>query len=101
MLKQVNSTEYGLTASIYTKDVATAQDIVKKVEAGCVWVNQVGRHFLNVPFGGYKESGGGREVRKLMGDRAIQTTWLPRGVSPYLQTPWLCLSHADPVTHYF
>ena len=61
MLKQVNSTEYGLTASIYTKDVATAQDVVKKVEAGVVWVNQVGRHFLNIPFGGYKESGGGRE----------------------------------------
>ena len=61
MLRQVNDTEYGLTASIYTKDVATAQDIVKKVEAGFVWVNQVGRHFLGVPFGGYKESGGGRE----------------------------------------
>ncbi|KAK3715526.1 hypothetical protein LTR37_007014 [Vermiconidia calcicola] len=61
MLRQVNSTEYGLTCSIYTKDVATAQDIVRKVEAGYVWVNQVGRHFLGVPFGGYKESGGGRE----------------------------------------
>jgi betaine-aldehyde dehydrogenase len=61
MLRQVNSTDYGLTASIYTRDVATAQDIVKKVEAGFIWVNQVGRHYLGVPFGGYKESGGGRE----------------------------------------
>ncbi|KAK5172945.1 uncharacterized protein LTR77_003067 [Saxophila tyrrhenica] len=61
MLKQVNDTEYGLTASIYTRDIATAQDVVRKVEAGFVWVNQVGRHFLGVPFGGYKESGGGRE----------------------------------------
>lgn len=46
MLKQVNDTEYGLTAAIYTKDIATAHDVVKKVEAGFVWVNQVGRHFL-------------------------------------------------------
>ena len=61
MLRQVNDTEYGLTASIYTKDMATAQTIVKQVEAGFVWVNQVGRHFLGVPFGGVKESGGGRE----------------------------------------
>jgi len=61
MLRQVNSTEYGLTASVYTKDIATAQSIVKQVEAGFVWVNQVGRHFLGVPFGGFKESGGGRE----------------------------------------
>jgi betaine-aldehyde dehydrogenase len=61
MVRQVNDTEYGLTAAVYTKDIATAQSIVKQVEAGFVWVNQVGRHFLGVPFGGYKESGGGRE----------------------------------------
>ena len=61
MLRQVNDTEYGLTASIYTKDIAISQDMVRKVEAGFVWVNTVGRHFLGVPFGGYKESGGGRE----------------------------------------
>lgn len=61
MLRQVNDTEYGLTASIYTKDIAIASDIAKKVEVGFVWVNQVARHFLGVPFGGYKASGGGRE----------------------------------------
>lgn len=52
MLREVNSTEYGLTASVYTKDIATAQSVVKRIEAGYVWVNQVGRHFLGVPFGG-------------------------------------------------
>lgn len=57
----VNGTEYGLTASIYTERISTAHAAVKRVEAGFVWVNQVGRHFLGVPFGGYKESGGGRE----------------------------------------
>lgn len=61
MIKQVNSTAYGLTASIYTSSMGTAQRIVKQVESGYVWVNNVGRHFLGVPFGGYKESGIGRE----------------------------------------
>ena len=61
MLKIVNSTQYGLTAAVYTKDIGTAQRTVRKVEAGFVWVNQVGKHFLGVPFGGYKESGIGRE----------------------------------------
>jgi betaine-aldehyde dehydrogenase len=61
LIKIVNSTPYGLTASIYTQNISTAQRIVKKVEAGFVWVNQVGRHFLGVPFGGYKESGVGKE----------------------------------------
>ena len=61
MMQIVNSTQYGLTAAVFTKDIATAQRAVRKVEAGFVWVNQVGRHFLGVPFGGYKESGIGRE----------------------------------------
>lgn len=61
LFRQVNATEYGLTAAIFTKDITTAQKAVKRVESGYVWVNQVGRHFLGVPFGGVKESGGGRE----------------------------------------
>ena len=61
LLKMVNSTQYGLTASIYSENLATAHSLVKKVEAGYIWVNQVGKHFLNVPFGGVKESGLGRE----------------------------------------
>ena len=61
LMRQVNDTQYGLTASVYTRSISTAQNVVKKIEAGFVWVNQVGRHFLGVPFGGVKESGGGRE----------------------------------------
>lgn len=61
LIRLANSTPYGLTASVYTQNMATAQRMVKQVEAGFVWVNQVGRHFLGVPFGGYKESGMGRE----------------------------------------
>jgi betaine-aldehyde dehydrogenase len=61
MLEQVNATEYGLTAAIYTRDLVTATRIASYVEAGFVWVNQVGKHFLGVPFGGFKESGMGRE----------------------------------------
>ncbi|KAF2233790.1 betaine-aldehyde dehydrogenase [Viridothelium virens] len=61
LLTMVNATQYGLTASIYSENLATAHSTAKKVEAGYIWVNQVGRHFLNVPFGGVKESGLGRE----------------------------------------
>jgi len=61
VIRIANDTSYGLTAAIFTKDVSTALDFARRVEAGFVWVNQVGRHFLNVPFGGVKESGIGRE----------------------------------------
>jgi betaine-aldehyde dehydrogenase len=61
MLRQVNAVEYGLTCSIWTNDLDTACRSALAVEAGFVWVNEVSKHFLGVPFGGTKQSGIGRE----------------------------------------
>lgn len=61
MLAQVNAVEYGLTASIWTNDLVTAHRTAAAVEAGFVWINEVSKHFLGAPFGGYKQSGIGRE----------------------------------------
>jgi betaine-aldehyde dehydrogenase len=61
MLSEVNQVEYGLTCSIWTNDLATAHRTAAAVEAGYVWINEVSKHFLGAPFGGYKQSGIGRE----------------------------------------
>ena len=61
MLAAVNSVDYGLTCSIWTNDLNAAHRTAARVEAGFVWINEVGRHFLGAPFGGYKQSGIGRE----------------------------------------
>ena len=61
MLAQVNQVEYGLTCSIWTNDLTTAHRTAAAVEAGYVWINEVSKHFLGAPFGGYKQSGVGRE----------------------------------------
>jgi betaine-aldehyde dehydrogenase len=61
MLRDVNSVDYGLTCSIWTDRLERAHRTAKKVEAGFVWINEVGKHFLGAPFGGYKQSGIGRE----------------------------------------
>jgi betaine-aldehyde dehydrogenase len=61
MLAEVNQVEYGLTCSIWTNDLATAHRTAAVVEAGYVWINEVSKHFLGAPFGGYKQSGIGRE----------------------------------------
>jgi betaine-aldehyde dehydrogenase len=61
MLSSVNSVEYGLTCSIWTNDLTTAHRTAMAVEAGYVWINEVGKHFLGAPFGGVKQSGIGRE----------------------------------------
>ena len=69
MLQEVNSVGYGLTCSIFTRDLDTAYRTAMRVEAGYVWINEVGRHFLGAPFGGYKHSGMGREecLEELLG----------------------------------
>jgi betaine-aldehyde dehydrogenase len=61
MLAEVNQVEYGLTASIWTNDLSTAHRTAMAVEAGYIWINEIGKHFLGAPFGGYKQSGLGRE----------------------------------------
>jgi betaine-aldehyde dehydrogenase len=61
MFGDVNSVDYGLTASIFTTSLSNAHRAARRVEAGFVWVNNAGPHFLGVPFGGYKLSGLGRE----------------------------------------
>ena len=56
-----NSVEYGLTASVFTRDLRTALAFSRDVQAGYVWVNETARHFIGAPFGGVKNSGVGRE----------------------------------------
>jgi betaine-aldehyde dehydrogenase len=61
LFRMVNSVEYGLTASIWTRDLVTAYRASSRVEAGYVWINNASLHFQGAPFGGYKQSGIGRE----------------------------------------
>lgn len=56
-----NAVEYGLTASVWTNDLTLAMRATREIRAGYVWVNGVSRHFLGTGFGGYKNSGIGRE----------------------------------------
>ena len=60
-LEIANDVEYGLTASIYTNDFETAMYLSRKVNVGYVWINGTNTHFRNVPYGGFKNSGVGRE----------------------------------------
>lgn len=61
MLREVNGLELGLTCAIWCRDLAKAHRAANRVEAGFVWINEVGKHFLGAPFGGVKQSGIGRE----------------------------------------
>jgi acyl-CoA reductase-like NAD-dependent aldehyde dehydrogenase len=56
-----NGVRYGLTASVFTRDLETAHRFARDVEAGYVWVNETSRHVAGTAFGGVKDSGIGRE----------------------------------------
>ncbi len=62
MFEQVNSVEYGLTGAVWTTNLANAHRAASRIESGYIWVNSAGVHFLGAPFGGYKQSGLGREA---------------------------------------
>jgi betaine-aldehyde dehydrogenase len=64
LLTAVNGIELGLTASIWTNSLVTAHDMAVRVQAGYVWINDCSTHFTGAPFGGYKQSGVGREESK-------------------------------------
>jgi len=61
VLARANALEYGLTASIWTHDLDRAHRLASRVEAGYVWINGASTHHVGMPFGGYKQSGRGRE----------------------------------------
>jgi acyl-CoA reductase-like NAD-dependent aldehyde dehydrogenase len=60
-LQIANDIRYGLTASVFTRNLGTAHAFARDVEAGYVWVNESSRHTPGAAFGGWKDSGLGRE----------------------------------------
>ena len=61
IVDMANDSEYGLAASIWTKDVSKAHKTADQIKAGLLWVNCHGIPDMAIPFGGYKQSGWGRE----------------------------------------
>jgi phenylacetaldehyde dehydrogenase len=60
--REANATSYGLAASIWTRDLSTAHKMAKRIKAGTVWINTHNMVDPAVPFGGFKQSGWGREM---------------------------------------
>ncbi len=68
-----NATNYGLAAAVWTRDISKAHRVARALRAGTVWVNTYNTFDTGVPFGGYKESGIGRELGSQALDLYTQT----------------------------
>jgi aldehyde dehydrogenase (NAD+) len=55
---------YGLAAGVWTRDVSKAHKVARALKAGTIWVNCYNQLDVTAPFGGYKQSGFGRELGK-------------------------------------
>merc|ERR1711988_494218 len=62
VLRRANDTEYGLASGAFTKDVSKALRVAEKLEAGTVFVNTYNKTDVASPFGGFKQSGFGKDL---------------------------------------
>ena len=78
VLWRANETPFGLAAGLWTRDLATAHRFAAKLRAGTIWINTWGDTDAASPFGGYKQSGHGREMGKEAIDlySEVKSVWL-------------------------
>ena len=80
-IQQANATPYGLQAAVWTSDISKAIQTARALRAGTVHVNQYDGDDITVPFGGYKQSGNGRDKSLHALDKytELKTTWIQVG----------------------
>jgi 4-guanidinobutyraldehyde dehydrogenase/NAD-dependent aldehyde dehydrogenase len=77
-IRIANDVSYGLTAAVWSRDVTTAHRVAKRLRAGTVYVNCYDADDITVPFGGFKQSGNGRDKSLHAMDKytELKTTWI-------------------------
>jgi 4-guanidinobutyraldehyde dehydrogenase/NAD-dependent aldehyde dehydrogenase len=77
-IRIANDTPYGLAAAVWTRDITRAHRTARALRAGSVWVNQYDGGDMTAPFGGFKQSGNGRDKSLHAFDKytELKATWI-------------------------
>lgn len=78
VIKRANATPYGLAAGVWTQNMKTGHQVANKLKAGTVWINDYNQEDAAAPFGGYKQSGIGREMGSYALDNytEVKSVWV-------------------------
>ncbi|MBA6346617.1 betaine-aldehyde dehydrogenase [Colwellia sp. BRX8-9] len=87
VIKRANSTDFGLAAGVFTQDITRAHRVTHQMEAGICWINSFGASPAQMPVGGYKQSGVGRENGLVTLDYYTQIKAVYVGLQP-LDSPF-------------
>jgi betaine-aldehyde dehydrogenase len=87
VIARANATEYGLAAGLFTKDLARGHRVIARLEAGTCWINHYNVTPVELPFGGAKRSGLGRENGKAAIEHYTQLKSVYVGLAP-IQAPY-------------
>ena len=90
-IEMANDTNYGLSASVWTSDFDTALSASRRIRAGTVWVNTFLEGYPELPFGGFKESGQGREVGRFAIEEFTELKTIQLHIGK--KTSWWATSH--------
>lgn len=86
MIRRANASKYGLAAGVMTNDLNIANTVSRSIRAGIIWINCYFAFSNDLPYGGYKMSGFGRDFGLKSLDKYLQVKSV---ATPIYNSPWL------------
>ncbi|MEC2176477.1 betaine-aldehyde dehydrogenase, partial [Bacillus amyloliquefaciens] len=82
VIRLANDTIYGLAGAVWSKDIEKCERVAQKLRMGTVWINDFHPYFAQAPWGGYKQSGFGRELGKIGLEEYTEVKHIYRNTKP-------------------